>query len=121
MPAAVAHRTQAGAVAKMGDDDAAVGLLAQCAGQCSRDVLVRQSVKAVTAQAVCGNGVRQRQRLRDRGLGAVERGIKTCDLREFGAQFAQRLDRRQVVRLVQRCERCQRVEFGDARSIDDDR
>ena len=48
-------------------------------------------------------------------------GVETGDLSERGAQLAQRLDGRQIVRLVQRRERRERFEPGQCVRIDDDR
>ncbi len=50
---------------------------------------------------------RQRERLRQRRLRAVERGVEAGDLRQPGPQRGQGAHRRQVVRQVQRRERNQ--------------
>ena len=86
----------------------------RCCGSTLRDVLVRQAVEAVAPHAALGDRRGQRERLRDRGLVAMERGVEAGDLRQLRRALEQRPDRRQVVRLVQRRERHVFLERRDA-------
>src|ERR1700742_3725335 len=56
-----------------------------------------------------GNG----ERLGNRGLATVEGRIKTDDLRQIRMRVVNRLDRREIVRLMQRRERDQRRKLLD--------
>ena len=55
-------------------------------GSTLRDVLVGQAVEAVAPHAALGDRLRQRERLRDRRLRAVERGVEARDLRQLAAR-----------------------------------
>jgi len=48
----------------------------------------------------------------------VEGGVEARDLRQSGERLRERADRRQIVRLVQRCERHQALELGHHRRVD---
>ncbi len=75
-------------------------------------------MKTVPPDAAFGDRLRQRERLRDRGLATVERGIEARDLRQVRRAGEQRPDRREVVRLVQRRERDVLLECGEHRRVD---
>jgi hypothetical protein len=73
--------------------------------QGARNVFVGQAVEAVAAHAALGDGRRQRERLRQLGLRAVERGVEAGDLRHLRQAPGDQPDRREVMRLVQWRER----------------
>ena len=56
--------------------------------------------------------IRQRKGLIDLRRGSVESGVETRDLRQVRIEGHGHLDRREIVRLVQRCERHQSLELG---------
>jgi hypothetical protein len=69
-------------------------------------------VKSVAAYALLEECVRQRKGLIDLRCRSVESGIETSDLRQFGIVGHCQLDRREIVRLVQRCQRHQSLELS---------
>ena len=75
-------------------------------------------MEAVAEDAALGDRLRQRERLRDRRLAAVERGVEAGHLRQLRQPLEQHPDRRQVVRLVQRRERDVLFERREHRRID---
>ena len=87
-----------------------------------RDVLVRQAVKAVALHAGVADLARQRHELGDRRLAAMKAGVEAGDLRHVAAGVRHdRLDRREVVRLMQRRERHQRAQVLEHLRRDDRR
>ena len=66
------------------------------------DVFVGQAVEAVAADAVLGHRAGDGIKLRKARLGSMERGVEAGDLRQSGNGRGHRLDRREIVRLVQR-------------------
>jgi len=73
-------------------------------------------VEAVPAHSFLRVPPRQGEGLGDRGLGAMESGVEAGDLRQVRGLFGHRLDCLQIVRLVQRCERNERLQpFQDLR------
>ena len=69
------------------------------------DVLVRQAVEPVAPDARLVQLGRQRESLRDVGIGPVEGGVEAGDLRQIRHPLQQQGDRRQVVGLMQGGER----------------
>ena len=78
-------------------------------------------MEAVAAHARVVELLRQREHLRERRVGAVERGVEAGDLRQLRRALQQRADRREVVRLVQRRERHELLELRHDRGVDADR
>ena len=105
------HRAEAGAAAEVRDDHAAVGDLRRDLGQDRGDVLVRQAVEAVALHAGLADLARQRHQLGDRRLAAMEARVEAGDLRHAGQPLGDRLDGREVVRLVERRERDEPPQF----------
>jgi hypothetical protein len=62
-------------------------------------------VEAVAAHSLGRQGMRDGERLRHLGDGAMESRVEACDLGHVGRVLQRLADRRQVVRLVQRRER----------------
>jgi len=75
-------------------------------------------MEAIANHTAVGDRSRQRERLRDRRLCPVERRIEARDLRQVGHPREQRLDRREIVRLVQRRERHVLLQCRDATRVD---
>src|SRR5262249_50817494 len=94
--------------AKVRDDDAAVRDLGGGVRQHCRDVLVRDSVKSVALKPGTAERARQRHHGRDDAAAAMERGVEAGDLRCGGKPRRDRFDRREVMRLVEWRERCER-------------
>jgi hypothetical protein len=69
-------------------------------------------MKPVAPYAFLEERVRQRKGLIDLRCRSVDSGIETRDLRQFGIEAHCQLDRREIVRLVQGCERHQSLELG---------
>jgi hypothetical protein len=59
----------------------------------------------------------QREHLRDRRIRPVRGGVEAGDLRHVRQALEQRANRRQVVRLVQRCKRHELVQLRDDGSV----
>ena len=110
----VAHGRHAGAVAQVGDDRAAEGRAARLL----QDVLVRQAVKAVAADALVPEVARQRQAPGHLRHVAVEAGVEAGDLGHLGEAFGDDLDDVDRRRQVQRRVGHQLSEVGDQRCID---
>ena len=102
----------------MGDDQARSGDLGRRLVQAAHDVVVRQAVEAVAANAGVAELARQGEGLRDVRLAAMERRVEAGDLRKMRRRGGDRLDRRKVVRLVQRRQRHQAGELGQNVGID---
>ena len=90
-------------------------------GQARGDVLVGQAVEAVAAHARAVELLRDGVAVGELGVAAVEGGVEAGDLRQPGPAGADRADRRQVVRLVERGERHQRLELLQERVVDQHR
>ena len=108
----VAHRAHAGAVAEMRDDNFAVRAGAEVGRKDRGDVFVGQAVKAVALHALPGQRAGQREGRGNVRLAGMKRGIEADDLRDVGVEFPKRADRFQIVRLMQRCERNQKLEIA---------
>src|SRR5208282_3802801 len=103
--AAVRYCAHAGTVAKMQHDNPAGGGFLVVGGQSLGDVLVGEPVESVASYAAVGDRPRECKCLCLLGLGTVECGVEASNLRQLRGAFQEGPDRRQVVRLVQRCER----------------
>ena len=95
-----------------------LGDLRRDLGQHARDVLVGQAVEAVAADAVVVEPARQGEPVGELGMAAVEGGIEAGDLRQVGLDRGDRADAGEIVRLMQRRERTERLEPGEHRRID---
>ena len=78
-------------------------------------------MKAVTAHTLLGVATRQSERLRHRRLGPMKGGIEAGDLRERRRVFRHRSDRCQILRLVQRRQRNERLQLVERSRIDRNR
>src|ERR1043166_4357304 len=77
-------------------------------------------MKAVSADAVGVEALRNRVAVRDRIVRSMKGGIKAGDLRKIGLTRADRPDRREIVRLVQRRQRNVAREAGKNVVVDPD-
>ena len=75
-------------------------------------------MEAVAADAVVVEPARQGEPVGELGMAAVERGIEAGDLRQVGLDRGDRADAGEIVRLMQRRERAERLEPGEHRGID---
>lgn len=104
----------------MGDDHAAARDAGRDLGQPVRDVLVRQAMKAVAAEALdielLGKGIA----VGDIGVTAVESGVEAADLQKLWLALPHGPDRGEIVPLVRRSERRKRVEPREYGIVDDD-
>ncbi len=105
----------------MRDDHPPMGDVGRDLGQALRDVFVRQSMKAVAPHPLFVQAPGNRKMIGKRVMAAMEGGIEASDLRQLGSLRQQRADRRQVVGLVQRCERDVTIETGEDFAVDQHR
>ena len=117
----VLHRAQTGAAAEVSDDHAPVGDLRRNLRQDRGDVLVRQAVEAVALHTGRADLARQRHELGDGRLAAMEARVEAGDLRHAGQPLRDRVNRREIVRLVERRERYQRAQLVEHLRRDDRR
>ncbi len=82
------------------------------------DVCVRESVKAVAANAGLGKLPGEGEGLGNGGLAAMEGGIKTGHLGKLGAYNGDCLYGGQIVRLMQRCQWHQGLELAKQCFVD---
>ena len=78
-------------------------------------------MESVASYAAVGDRPRQCECLCDLGLGTVECGVEASDLRQLRRASQQGADRRQVVRLMQRCERNVLLQRRQHRRVDANR
>jgi len=69
-------------------------------------------VKAVAPDAFLKQRIRQGKGLLDVGRGAVKGGVEAGHLGQFRIEGHRHFDRREIMRLVQRRERHQRLQLG---------
>ena len=100
---------QARAVSEMRDDHPALGETGIVVFQDGRDVVVGQPVEAVAPNAALAHFARQGEQSRDVRLGLMEGSIETGDLRHPRKAASHDPDRLQVMGLMQRRERHQRL------------
>src|SRR5262245_57592591 len=93
-----AHRR---AASEMRDDHAARSHRRGYLTQASRDVLVRQPVKAVSPHPLGVEARGDREMVRNGAMAAVKGGVEARDLEQFGTPLQQGADWRQVIRLMQ--------------------
>src|SRR6516165_4413976 len=96
----------------MRHDDPATGDVRRPLRQYRGDVFVRKAVKSVAANALVVKRIGQGKRLFDLGGGSVKSRVETRYLRQVGIELQRHLDRREIVRLVQRRQRHQRFQLG---------
>jgi hypothetical protein len=101
------------------DDHASVGDLRRDLWQDRGKVFVRQAVEAVALHSCCADVAQQRNHLGDGRLAAMKAGVETGDLRHARKLLGDRVDRCQVVRLMERSERNQRSQLLQNRRGDD--
>ena len=89
--------------------------------QASRDVLVRQPVKPVSPYPLGVEALRNRETVCNGAMAAVKGRVEARDLKQFRTPLQQGADRRQVVRLMQRCERNICLEVRNHRLVNSDR
>jgi hypothetical protein len=100
------ERAHGGTAAEMSDNDTASCNFGRNLGQGFCNVFVGQPVKAVAAHAFVVKATGDRVVVGQSVVIAVKRGIEAGDLRKAWKIFQERADRRQVVRLMQRRQRC---------------
>ena len=110
-----------GAVAQMGDDDAALREVRVIGAEFSRDVVIAQPVKPVSPHALVIEPARQGEGVVDPGVTAMKGRVETGDLHRAGKGRAGGSDGGEVMGLVQRRERVQRGKLRDQRIADDAR
>jgi hypothetical protein len=103
--APVVKRAQADAAAEMADDHPAFGNFRRNLGQNSGNVLIRQTMKAVTPDAFVVIGARQREQVGHFRVIPVKSRVEARNLRDLWIHGPRRFDVIQVVRQMQRCER----------------
>jgi hypothetical protein len=91
----------------MRDDHAPAGDLRRHLGKHRRDVFVGQTVEAVSLHAGAPDVGRQRHQFGDRRLAAVKTGVEAGNLGDTRQTLGDGIDRREVVRLMQRRQRYQ--------------
>src|ERR687897_2290871 len=102
----------------MGDDQARACDLGCRLVQLAHDVVVRQAVETVAANAGLAEVAGQREGLRDMRLAAMKRRIEAGYLGYVRRRRGDGLDRGKVVRLVQRCQWHQPGKPGEDVGID---
>ena len=105
----------------MGDDDALVRYIRRDLPQAICNVLIRQAMEPVAADAFGVETLRDRVMVRDRTVAAMEGGIKASNLRHVGPICEQCPNGSEIVRLVQRCQRIVLLEPRQHVVIDQDR
>jgi hypothetical protein len=75
-------------------------------------------VETVAADAVVVEPARQSVPVGELRMAAVKRGIEARHLREIGLSRGDRADASEIVRLMQRRQRTERLELGDRRGTD---
>ena len=118
---AVLHRAQTRTASKMRDDHAPARDLGRDRRQHGRDVFVRQPMEAVALDAGVADLGRQRHELGDRWPATMKAGVEAGDLRYAGNPFPHRLHCREVIGLMQRCERDERAKVLEDLRRDDGR
>src|ERR1700744_5910743 len=103
-----AHR---GAIAEMGDDHVLSRDLWRYRAQLSGDELVGEAMKAIATHALVVIGARQRVGVVDERMAAVESGVEARDLRRGRESLHRRFDAGDIMRLVERRERDERLQF----------
>jgi hypothetical protein len=101
------------AAPEMCDDRASGGGRRIDRGQDGRDMLIGQAMIAVAIHAALGNFARKGEQLRQTRLVPMEGRIKTGNLRQVGLMRLDDTDQREIVRLVQWCERNEAVQVGE--------
>src|SRR5262249_26721745 len=84
-------------------------------------VLVREPMKAVTANAVSIELLRQRVAVCNLRMAAVKGRVETGHLRESRLPLQQSADRAEIVRLMEGCERRKSLELLDHGCVDQNR
>ncbi len=114
------HRAQAGAVAQVRDDRPTGRRGRRARSQRRVHVLVRQAVEPVAPDPFVPVAARQPERLRDVRLAAMKAVSKQATCGTPGNCSRDGPDGGQVVRLVQRRQRDQRVQLAQHRRVDGD-
>src|SRR4029434_330990 len=117
----VVHCAETRTAAKVRHDHTAVCDLGRLLAQHGGDVFVGQAVEPVALHASATDLARQRHDLRDLGLSAMETRIETGDLRHARETLGHRIDRTQVVRLMEWGERDQGPQVREDLGRDDRR
>jgi hypothetical protein len=105
----------------MGDYHPAFGDVGNASRKLGGNVFVRQSVKAITLQALVMKLTWNCKALDNGLVGPVEGGIERRRLQKIRAKLTDRSDNTQAVRLMQWRKHCQRVDRFDYRVVDEDR
>src|SRR4051812_24835945 len=100
----------------MSDDDSPGGELRGDLLQPQTHELVREAMEAVAANARLGQLSRQCKHLREQSLSAVECRVEASNLGNMRSRCCDRLNRRDVMRLMEWRERTQALERRDCLS-----
>src|SRR5690242_19597840 len=96
----------------MGDNDSPACDLRSDTREHRCDVLVGQTMEAVSLNPGMADFAGQWNHFCYRRLSPMETGIETCNLRNAGKSLRDGFDRRNIVRLMQRGQRRKPAEFG---------
>ena len=110
-----AHRC---AAAEVGHDDSPRCDLGRYLGQAARDEFIRQTMKSIPAHALGVGTLRDRVVIGKRTVAAMKGCIETGDLRKAREACQHRADRREVVWLVKRRQRCIALKIGEDCRVD---
>lgn len=109
--AAGLHRAQARTVSQMPSDHSTSCERWRSLEQSGSNIFVRNTVKAITAYTGGFIFARQREARRDGGHQMMESGVEADHLRQAGSGVRNRPDGCDIVWLMQRRQRCQKVKF----------
>src|SRR3546814_6258898 len=102
----------------MRGDHPSAGKLPIDGSQLPGDIFVGQAMKSIAADSLFMQRAGEREPRGDLGLVMVKGGIEAGDLGKVRRQGCNGADRGQIVRLVERRKRAERVEFGEKVDID---
>ncbi len=106
------YRAHAGSAAEMGDNDATLGRgRSQNVRKNAGNIFIGQAVESIAPDPLIRNRARQRVSGGDLGLGVMEGGIEARDLRQCRVKLRDRGDRRKIVRLMQRRQWNETLQF----------
>ena len=81
--------------------------------QYARNILIGKTVETIAPYATLSDRGRQRERLRNFVLCAMEGGVEARDLRQFRPPLVDQVNRNKIVRLMQRGEWDEFFERGE--------
>ncbi len=105
------NRAKRSTITKMGHNQPRLTKCCILGGQATRDIFVRQTMKAVAQDALMEKPLRQRKTCGGMAWRAVKGGLETGDLRHTRKMLRGGLNASQIMRLMQGREGHQRAEF----------